>query len=109
MAEDEDYGVGQVRIELDASGAESDARTLGERIERALLRAVRNTGRQIKDRIESGLSGLSASVAVTPNTRRFRAALTSELRDLEAVAARVAPETERFRATLTRELRGLDE
>lgn len=107
MAEDEDYGVGRIRIVLDDSEAVADAGDLGARISRALDRNTRDIGRQIRRSVQRGLNSASVSVRVVPDLRRFDAALLSGLRSTGGLNIPVAPDltgfNERVRALLAGE------
>jgi hypothetical protein len=78
--EDEDYGRAVIRIDLDDSGAVADARDLGIRIQRALNRATRDLGGQIRRNIQRGLDAAAVTVRVDPDLRRFDAQLLTGLR-----------------------------
>ncbi|MET7720697.1 hypothetical protein [Streptomyces mirabilis] len=70
--EDEDFGSASVRIVLDDADAVADARDLGLRIKRALDRATRDAGEQIRDNIQRGLRDVSVAVQVTPDMSQLR-------------------------------------
>jgi hypothetical protein len=105
--EDEDYGSARITIDLDDAGAVQDARDLGLRIQRALTRATRDTGNQIRRNIQRGLSAAAVSVRVEPDLSRFDAALLRGLRSLTSIDIPVAPDltgfVERLRALLAGE------
>ncbi|MGW6459791.1 hypothetical protein ACWF94_28335, partial [Streptomyces sp. NPDC055078] len=107
MAEDEDYGVGRIRIVLDDANAVADARDLGIRIQRALDRSTRSVGTAIRRNIQNGLNRAAVSVTVLPDLRRFDSALLTGLRSLESINLPVAPDLtgflERIRALLAGE------
>ncbi|MFE4652251.1 hypothetical protein [Streptomyces sp. NPDC056707] len=102
--EDEDYGSARITIVLDPADAVADARDLGLRIQRALERATRNTGAQIRRNIQRGLDATSVSVRVDPDLSRFDAALLRGLSSLQSINLPVAPDLtgllERIRALL---------
>lgn len=104
--EDEDYGSARITIVLDSADAVSDARDLGLRIERALLRATRNTGDLLRRNIQRGLNNAAVSVEVVADLSRFDASIAG-LRSLDSVAIPVTPDLtgflERIRALLAGE------
>ncbi|MGO4421284.1 hypothetical protein AB4Z54_21885, partial [Streptomyces sp. MCAF7] len=104
VGEDEDYGSARITITLDDSGIVRDARDLGIRIQRALDRATRNVGDQIRRNIQRGLNAASVTVRVDPDLRRFDAQLVNGLRSLDSINVPVAPDltgfVERIRALL---------
>ncbi|MFC8886378.1 hypothetical protein ACFT56_29610, partial [Streptomyces cinereoruber] len=107
MAEDEDYGRGVIRIELDDADAVADARDLGLRIQRALDRSTRNAGAAIRRNIQRGLNAAAVSVRVNPDLSRFDAALLRGLSSFESLNLPVTPDltgfVERIRAALAGE------
>ncbi|MFF5279398.1 hypothetical protein [Streptomyces sp. NPDC000133] len=104
--EDEDYGSARITIVLDSADAVSDARDLGLRIERALLRATRNSGDLIRRNIQRGLNNAAVSVEVVADLSRFNASIAG-LRSLDSVDIPVTPDLtgflERIRALLAGE------
>ncbi|MEU1815130.1 hypothetical protein ABZ543_08025, partial [Streptomyces roseifaciens] len=106
MADEEEFGVGRLRIVLDDAHAVADARDLGQRIERALDRSTRGIGDQIRRNIQRGLRNTTVSVRVTPDLRRFEAELRAGVRGLDSVAVRVTPDLGRFHAALRAGVRG---
>lgn len=107
MAEDEDYGVGRIRIVLDDADAVADSRDLGLRIQRALDRSTRAVGAQIRRNVQRGLNAAAVALRVTPDLRRFDAALLRELGSLQSLNIPIAPDlagfVERIRALLAGE------
>ncbi|XVV34940.1 hypothetical protein ACQPXT_13220 [Streptomyces sp. CA-100214] len=105
--EDEDYGSARITIDLDDADAVADARDLGLRIQRALVRATRTTGEAIRRNIQRGLSAASVSVRVEPDMSRFDARLLDGLRSFDSINLPVAPDltgfVERVRALLAGE------
>jgi hypothetical protein len=105
--EDEDYGSARITIDLDDADAVADARDLGLRIQRALVRATRTTGDAIRRNIQRGLSAASVSVRVEPDMSRFDARLLDGLRSFDSINLPVAPDltgfVERIRALLAGE------
>ncbi|MFJ4627200.1 hypothetical protein [Streptomyces sp. NPDC088847] len=132
--EDEDYGSARITIDLDDAQAVSDARDLGLRIARALDRATRTVGTQIRRNIQRGLRAAGAitvpvepdlrgfdralvrglshingiEIPVIPDLRRFDRVLVSGLRDLDGINVPIIPDLRRFDALLLRGLRGLE-
>ncbi|MGC4947695.1 phage tail protein [Streptomyces sp. DT224] len=104
MADDEDYGSARITITLDEVGVVGEARDLGLRIRRALLRATRDIGDEIRDNIQRGLAAASVSIRVDPDLRRFDAQLLTQLRSFESLNLPVRPDltgfVERIRAFL---------
>ncbi|MFD5788565.1 hypothetical protein ACFWH1_18325 [Streptomyces sp. NPDC127037] len=102
--EDEDYGSARITITLDAVGVVEEARDLGLRIKRALLRATRDVGAEIRDNIQRGLDRAAVNLRVDPDLSRFDARLLAQLRSFESLNLPVAPDltgfVERIRAFL---------
>jgi phage-related protein len=71
VAEEEDYGRAVIRVDLDETAAEAEARTLGPRIQRALNQATRGLGKQIRNNIQQGLRGAALTATVTPDLNGF--------------------------------------
>lgn len=105
--DDEDYGRAVIRIDLDDSDAVADARDLGIRIQRALTRATRGLGADIRRNIQRGLNAAAVTVRVEADLSRFDAQLLTGLRTLESINIPVAPDltgfVERIRAHLAGE------
>lgn len=105
--EDEDYGSARITIVLDEADAVADARDVGIRIQRALDRATRGIGAQIRRNIQRGLDAAAVTVRVEPDLRRFDARFLAGLRSLESINIPVAPDltgfVERLRALLAGE------
>ncbi|WP_371095067.1 hypothetical protein [Streptomyces sanglieri] len=105
--DDEDYGRAVIRIDLDDSDAVADARDLGIRIQRALNRATRGLGADIRRNIQRGLNAAAVTVRVEPDLRRFDAQLLAGLRSLDSISIPVTPDltgfVERIRALLAGE------
>ncbi|MFI2300183.1 hypothetical protein ACH5AL_15270 [Actinacidiphila glaucinigra] len=105
--EEIDYGSARITIDLDDSEAVSDARDLGLRIRRALDRATRTVGTDIRNNIERGMRAASVAVTVEPDLPRFDTALLAGLRGLGSISIPVEPDltgfTERLRAHLAGE------
>ncbi|MFD4855160.1 hypothetical protein [Streptomyces atratus] len=109
MGEDEDYGSARIRVVLDDSGAVADARDLGIRIQRALDRATRGLGAEIRRNIQRGLNAAAVTVRVAPDLRGFNRALQAEIRARrDGVQIPVAPDLRRFNRGLIEGLNGLD-
>jgi phage-related protein len=106
--EEEDYGSARITIDLDDAEATTDARDLGQRIQRALERSTRNIGRAIARNIRQGLRGVEAAVQVEPDVARFETALRAQLRGLDDVLVRVAPDAGRFASTLRQQVGDLE-
>ncbi|MEU1852945.1 hypothetical protein ABZ499_27680 [Streptomyces sp. NPDC019990] len=105
MAEDEvDYGSARITIDVDAGSADADGRAAGIRLQRALLRATRRIGEQMRRQIQRGLNAQTLTVRIEPDLRRFDAQLLTGLRSLESINIPVAPDVtgfvERLRALL---------
>ncbi|MFF0087793.1 hypothetical protein ACFYR1_50555 [Streptomyces canus] len=96
----EDYGSARITITLDDSGIVQDARDLGLRITRALDRATRNAGDQIRRNIQRSLAATSVSVRVTPDLSRFDAQLLAGLRGIDSLNIPVAPDLALFMTRL---------
>ncbi|MFJ1695651.1 hypothetical protein ACIOHC_10950 [Streptomyces sp. NPDC088252] len=107
MGEDEDYGSARIRIVLDDSGAVADARDLGIRIQRALDRATRGLGAEIRRNIQHGLDAAAVTVRVEPDLDRFHARIRDELHSTASLSIPVTPDLtgfmERVRAMLAGE------
>ncbi|MFC9604534.1 hypothetical protein ACFTTN_13880 [Streptomyces niveus] len=103
-ADDEDYGSARITITLDDTDIVGESRDLGLRIQRALLRATRDTGAAIRRQIQRGLSAADLTVRVDPDLSRFDSALLTGLRSLGSINLPVAPDltgfVERIRALL---------
>ncbi|MET8744809.1 hypothetical protein [Streptomyces sp. NPDC004728] len=95
--DDEDYGRAVIRIDLDDSDAVADARDLGIRIQRALNRATRGLGADIRRNIQRGLNAAAVTVRVEPDLRRFDAQLLAGLRSLDSISIPVTPDLSDFR------------
>ncbi|WP_369387931.1 hypothetical protein AB5J72_10205 [Streptomyces sp. CG1] len=104
MGEDEDYGSARIRIVLDDGDAVAGARDAGVRIQRALDRATRGVGAQIRRNIQRSLDAAAVTVRVEPDLRRFDARLLTRLRSLESINVPVVPDltgfVQRLRALL---------
>ncbi|MCX4609368.1 hypothetical protein [Streptomyces mirabilis] len=102
--DDVDFGHATIRIDIDDGSADSESRTAGIRIQRALLRATRNIGDQMRRQIQRGLASAAVTVRVEPDLRRFDAQLLAGLRSLDSIDIPVAPDVtgfvERLRALL---------
>jgi phage-related protein len=108
MAEDDvDYGRATITIDIDDSRADGESRTAGIRIQRALLRATRRIGEQIRRQIQRGLTATAVTVRVEPDLSRFESALVTGLRSLAAVDIPVAPDVTDFETRLRALLAGI--
>jgi phage-related protein len=108
--EEEDYGSARITIDLDDADAVADARELGLRIARALDRATRTIGAQIRRNIQRGITAAGAvKVKVEPDLSGFNDALLTELRSrLDAIRIPVEPDLRRFNRGLIQGLSDLD-
>lgn len=109
MAGDEDFGSARITIDIDGVDAVDDARDLGLRIQRAIVRATRDTGAQIRRNIQRGLDATSVSIEVEPDLRRFEARLLAGLRDLNGINIPILPDLTRFEADLRAALASIGE
>lgn len=110
MAADEELGTGSVRITLDDSAADADARRLGERLQRVLDRASRDAGRRMERNIAQAVRRISpARIRVTADTREFQRAING-LNNLGSAPLRVTPDVDRaqFEGAVQAALAGLE-
>ncbi|WP_181387240.1 hypothetical protein [Streptomyces sp. Act143] len=102
--DDVDFGSARITIDIDSRSADGEARVAGTQIQRALLRATRRIGEQIRRQIQRGLNAQAVTVRVEPDLRRFDAQLLNGLRSLDSIDIPVAPDVtgfvERLRALL---------
>ncbi|MEW2568301.1 hypothetical protein [Streptomyces sp. NPDC047070] len=77
--EDEDFGSARITIVLDDAEAVGEARDLGLRIRRALIRATNDVGQEIQRNIQRGLDSVRLSVQVDPDLDR----ITRQVRNLK--------------------------
>ncbi|MFI9418101.1 hypothetical protein [Streptomyces werraensis] len=106
--EDVDYGRATIRIDIDDSSADGESRVAGMRIQRALLRATRRVGEQMRRQIQRGLSAAAVTVRVEPDLSRFDAALLTGLRSLTSINIPVAPDVTGFEERLRALLSGIE-
>ncbi|MGY3199698.1 phage tail protein [Streptomyces sp. TE5632] len=106
--DDVDYGRATIRIDLDGSDADAESRATGLRIQRALLRATRRIGEQMRRQIQRGLSAAAVTVRVEPDLRRFDAQLLDGLRSLDSLNIPVAPDVTGFEERLRALLAGIE-
>ncbi|MFJ8852375.1 hypothetical protein [Streptomyces sp. NPDC102437] len=104
--EDDDYGSARITITLDDSGVVGEARDLGIRIQRALNRATRGLGAEIRRNIQRGLDAAAVTVRVEPDLRRFDAQLLTGLRSLDSISIPVTPDLTDFVARIRTHLAG---
>ncbi|MER6367453.1 hypothetical protein ABT255_03570 [Streptomyces mirabilis] len=102
--DDVDFGSAHITIDINDGNADSESRAAGIRIQRALLRATRNIGDQMRRQIQRGLAAAAVTVRVEPDLSRFDAQLLAGLRSLDSIDIPVAPGVtgfvERLRALL---------
>ncbi|GGQ50286.1 hypothetical protein GCM10010250_22370 [Streptomyces althioticus] len=106
--EDVDYGRATIRIDIDDSSADGESRVAGMRIQRALLRATRRVGEQMRRQIQRGLSAAPVTVRVEPDLSRFDAQLLTGLRSLTSINVPVAPDVTGFEERLRALLAGIE-
>ncbi|MEV6740472.1 hypothetical protein AB0N14_27380 [Streptomyces sp. NPDC051104] len=102
--EDVDFGSAHITIDINDGNADAESRAAGIRIQRALLRATRSIGDQMRRQIQRGLAERAVTVRVEPDLRRFDAQLLAGFRSLSSINIPVAPDVtgfeERLRALL---------
>ncbi|MET9462945.1 hypothetical protein ABZY05_49660 [Streptomyces canus] len=102
--EDVDFGRATITIDINDGNADSESRTAGIRIQRALLNATRRTGEAMRRQIQRGLNSAAVTVRVEPDLSRFDGQLLAGLRSLQSINIPVAPDVtgfvERLRALL---------
>ena len=106
--EDVDYGRATIRIDIDDSSADGESRVAGMRIQRALLRATRRVGEQLRRQIQRGLNAAPVTVRVEPDLSRFDAQLLTGLRSLTSINVPVAPDVTGFEERLRALLAGIE-
>ncbi|MFD0208950.1 hypothetical protein ACFVH9_07420 [Streptomyces hirsutus] len=106
--EDVDYGSARITIDIDDGNADSESRAAGARIQRALLRATRRIGEQMRRQIQRGLSAAAVTVRVEPDLSRFDAQLLTGLRSLTSIDIPVAPDVTGFETQLRALLAGIE-
>ena len=102
---DEEFGRAVIRVDLDESEAEADARILGPRLQRALNRATRNIGRAVRDNIQAGLRAAAFSVQVSPDLADFAARVRTALAG-QNLTIPVLPDLDDFATQVRRALAG---
>ncbi|MEU7323433.1 hypothetical protein ABZ682_23205 [Streptomyces griseoviridis] len=102
--DDVDFGRATITIDINDGNSDSDSRTAGIRIQRALLNATRRTGEAMRRQIQRGLASAAVTVRVEPDLRRFDAQLLAGLSGIGSLDIPVAPDVtgfvERLRALL---------